>query len=77
MARHSFTALDVSVACLSSQRLLREQYRPNLVSGTKPHAEKATSLSQESFVIEDFNLILDDGELISLADIDVLRDKAR
>lgn len=77
MARHSFTALDVSVACLSSQRLLREQYRPNLVSGTKPHAEKATSLSQESFAIEDFNLVLDDGELISLADIDVLRDKAR
>jgi SapC len=77
MARHSFTALDVSVACLSSQRLLREQYRPNLVSGRKPHAEKATSLSQEPFAIEDFNLVLDDGELISLADIDVLRDKAR
>jgi hypothetical protein len=77
MARHSFTALDVSVACLSSQRLLREQYRPNLVSGTKPHAEKATSLSQESFAIEDFSLVLDDGELISLADINVLRDKAR
>jgi hypothetical protein len=77
MARHSFTALDVSVACLSSQRLLQEQYRANLVSGTKPHAEKATSLAQEIFAFEDFNFVLDDGELISLADIDVLRDKAR
>jgi SapC len=77
MARQSFTALDVAVACLSSQRLLRDQYRPKPASGTKLCAERAASLTQQFFASEDFNLVLDDDELISLFDIDVLRDGTR
>ena len=77
LARHTFTALDVSVACLTSQRLLQTQYLPKRTSVAKSHAESATSLQQDSFAIEDFNLVLDDDELISLTDIDVLRGEVR
>lgn len=77
LARHTFTALDVSVTCLTSQRLLQKQYLPKRTSVAKPHEESATSLPQDSFANEDFNLVLDDDELISLTDIDVLREEAR
>jgi hypothetical protein len=78
MARHSFTALDVAVACLSSQRLLREQYRPKLsaVFGTKLQAPVGAFPSPDAFGLEEVGLALDDGELISLADIDAMRDEA-
>ncbi len=77
LARHTFTALDVSVACLTSQRLLQKQYLPKRTSLVKPHEESATPLPQDSFANEDFNLVLDDDELISLTSIDALREEAR
>lgn len=77
LARHNFAALDVSVACLTSQRLLQKQYLPKRISVARPHGESPTPLLQDLFAIEDFNLVLDDDELISLADFDVLREEAR
>jgi hypothetical protein len=78
MARHGFSALDVAVACLSSQRLLQEQYRPRLAatSGAKSQAAKAAFPPRDGFGLDEVDLVLDDGELISPADIDAMRDRA-
>ena len=78
MARHSFTALDIGVACLASQRLLRDQYRPKLPAAarTKLQAPKIAFPPHDGFGLEEFDLMLDDGELISPADIDAMRDTA-
>jgi SapC len=75
LGRRTFTALDVSVACLTSQRLLQTQYLPKPTSLAK--LQSATSLPKDSFAIEDFDLVLDDDELISFTDIDVLRPEVR
>ena len=73
MSRHRFTALDIAAACLSSQRLLQEKYRPQVEAKARVHA----SLPPPSdLAIECLDLALDEGELISLADIELLRDSA-
>jgi hypothetical protein len=75
MARHDFAALDIAVACLSSQRLLQEQYRPKLPSpsGTRADTAKAAFPPRDSFGLSEFGLALDDGDLISPADIDAMQ----
>jgi hypothetical protein len=72
MARHEFTALDIAVASLSSQRLLHDRYRPTSDAKPKLHAS-SSSLPHDAVAIEGVDLALDDGELIMLADIDALR----
>ena len=72
MSRHRFTAIDIAAACLSSQRLLQEKYRPQLEA--KPPQASAPPLAD--LAIECLDLALDEGELISLADIEVLRGSA-
>jgi hypothetical protein len=72
MARHEFTALDVAVASLSSQRLLHERHRP--AADAKPGTHASTpSLPHDTVAIGGVDLALDDGELVTLADIDGLR----
>jgi len=75
MARHRFTALDIAVACLFSQRLLRDKFRLTgpTVSAAKLQAPEATFPPGGAFDLEGFDLVLDDGELISLADMDAMR----
>jgi hypothetical protein len=75
MARHEFTALDIAVASLSSQRLLHERYRPKSDARPATHAS-SPSLPHDTLAIEGVDLALDDGELIMLADIDALRHEA-
>jgi hypothetical protein len=72
MARHEFTALDVAVASLSSQRLLQERYRPTSDAKPKPYPS-SSSLPHDAIAIDGVDLALDDGELIMLADIDALQ----
>ena len=72
MARHEFTALDIAVASLSSQRLLHERCRPKSEAKPTTHAS-SPSLPHDTIAIEGVDLALDDGELITLADIDALR----
>ncbi len=76
LTRHDVTALDISVACLSSQRLLREQYRSKLGSQSNPNVIISPSPPPKDFAVDDLNVVLDDGELISLPDIDLLPDYA-
>ena len=75
MARHRFTALDIAVTCLSSQRLLRDQYRPAgpAVAAANLQALDAAVPPGNAFGLEGVNLVLDDGEMISLADIDAMK----
>jgi len=73
MSRHRFTALDIAAACLSSRRLLREKYRPQVGARTQTHASSAPL---PDLAIECLDLALDESELISLADIEVLRDSS-
>jgi SapC protein len=76
MARHDFTALDVAVACLSSQRLLHKPCRPRRLAG--PEApERQIWIAHDSLPIEALDLVLDDSELVSIADIAVLREESR
>jgi hypothetical protein len=77
MARHHFTAIDIAITCLSAQRFLRDQIRPKQAVGLRsPPAEPMWSRN-EYVSIGELDLTLDDGELISLADIDALRKQAR
>jgi hypothetical protein len=78
LARHDFTALDISVACLSSQRLLRPQYRSKIPAtpGAKRQAANAAFPSRDALGLEEFNMFLDDGELISIAEIDAIQGQA-
>ena len=69
MARQRFTALDVAAACLSSQRLLHDRYRPRPIA-TAAVAQYAQPLSYDHFLGKDFELALDDDELISLAEFE-------
>jgi len=71
MSRRHFTALDIAAACLSSQRLLQEKYRPQVEAELQPYS---SSPPPSDVAIECIDLALDEGELISLADIEVLRD---
>jgi hypothetical protein len=71
MARHGFLGVDIAIACQFSLQNLRPEYRPK---DTGRHGRQGTESALPGFdttMIDDLSLVLDDGELISVADIDV------
>ena len=77
MARHSFLSVDVAVACLFSLQNLRPAFRPKDTARPLHPAFASPSIAPDTIMIDDLSLVLDDGELISLSDIDVMRPEAR
>jgi hypothetical protein len=76
ITRHSFAALDVAVACLYSQRLLKQSLRSSLGTRANSLDHDSPPLPVETAGLQPLDLALDDGELVSLAAIDALRDRA-
>ena len=77
MARCHFTAIDIAITCLSSQRFLRDQIRPKESIGLRLPSGEPLWSRNEFLTTGDLDLTLDDGELISLTEIDTLLDQAR
>jgi hypothetical protein len=73
MARHDFLAVDIAIACQFSLQNLRPEYRPKDAGRHGRHHSEPASSGMDTTVIDDLSLVLDDGELISVADIDGVR----
>jgi SapC len=72
MARHGFLSVDLAVACLFSLQNMRPDYRPK--GAERPqHPASSASTVPDMISMDELPLVLDDGELISLCDIDTLR----
>jgi SapC len=73
MARHAFLSVDIAIACQFSLQNLRPECRPK-DTGRHGHREFEPALSRmDTTMIDDLSLVLDDGELISIADIEIAR----
>jgi hypothetical protein len=77
MARHNFLSVDVAVACHFSLRNLRPEYQLKDATRLHPLAFDSHSITPDTIMIDDLSLVLDDGELISLSDIDMTRPQNR
>jgi SapC len=77
MARHGFLSVDVAVACLFSLQNLRSDYRRKAAGSVSHQSFASPSIAPDTIMIDDLSLVLDDGELISLSDIDVTRPEVR
>jgi hypothetical protein len=75
MARHDFLSVDVAIACQFSLQNLRPEYRPK--NAGRHGRNEPVHLAMDTTMIDDLSLVLDDGELISVADIDVMRPVSR
>ena len=75
MARHDFLSVDVAIACQFSLQNLQPEFRPKDI-GRHGRGEPVQP-GMDTTMIDDLSLVLDDGELISVADIDVMRPLAR
>jgi hypothetical protein len=75
MARHDFLSVDVAIACQFSLQNLQPEFRPKDI-GRHGRGEPIQP-GMDTTMIDDLSLVLDDGELISVADIDVMRPLAR
>ena len=73
MARHDFLSVDVAIACQFSLQNLRPEYRPKDAGHYGRRGTEPAILAMDTTMIDDLSLVLDDGELISVADIDVMR----
>jgi hypothetical protein len=76
MARHDFLAVDLAIACQFSLQNLRPEYRPKDAARHGRHGIEPALSGMDTTMIDDLSLVLDDGELISVADIDVVRSVA-
>lgn len=83
MARQRFLGVDIAVAGLFSEELLRREFLPKPLATAAVQKMPAVSAApvmrpiHELIGIDDFALVLDDGELISLADMETMRVEAR
>jgi hypothetical protein len=73
MARHGFLSVDVAIACQFSLQNLRPEYRPKDTGRHGRQGVEPYLPGIDTTMIDDLSLVLDDGELISVADIDVMR----
>jgi hypothetical protein len=73
MARHDFLSVDVAIACQFSLQNLRAEYRPKDAGHYGRRGTEPAILAMDTTMIDDLSLVLDDGELISVANIDVMR----
>jgi hypothetical protein len=73
MARHDFLSVDVAIACQFSLQNLRPEYRPKDAAQYGRQGIEPAIFAMDTTVIDDLSLVLDDGELISVADMDVMR----
>lgn len=73
MARHDFLSVDVAIACQFSLQNLRPEYRPKDASRHGRPGVESFSPGMDTAMIDDLSLVLDDGELISVNGIDVMR----
>ncbi len=73
MARHDFLAVDLAIACQFSLQNLRPEYRPKDAGRHGRQGIEPALSGMDTTMIDDLSLVLDDGELISVADIDVVR----
>lgn len=77
MARHNFLSVDVAMACIFSLQNLRPDYRPKPLGGSRGPRLSPAFIEQDPFLMDDMSLVLDDGELVSLANIDISPTEAR
>jgi hypothetical protein len=77
LARHDFLGVDIAIACQFSLQNLRPEYRPKDTGRHGRQGVEPAVLGMDSTLIDDLSLVLDDGELISVADIDVVRPVAQ
>jgi len=73
MARHDFLSVDVAIACQFSLQNLRPEYRPKDTGRHGRPGVEPFSPGMDTTMIDDLSLVLDDGELISVAGIDIMR----
>ncbi len=73
MARHDFLGVDMAIACQFSLQNLRPEYRPKDTGRHGRQGVEPIPSGMDTTMIDDLSLVLDDGELISVADIDVAR----
>jgi hypothetical protein len=71
MARHGFLGVDIAIACQFSLQNLRPEYRPKDTGRHGRQGADPILPGLDTTMIDDLSLVLDDGELISVADIDV------
>jgi hypothetical protein len=70
MARRSFLGVDIAVAWLFSLQALRPEHLPKQTrSLVQPFVPG--SIEPDTILMNDLSLVLDDGELISLANLDI------
>jgi hypothetical protein len=77
MTRHSFLSVDVAVAWLFSLQNLRSDHLPKEISRARAQPFTSASIEPDSILMDDLSLVLDDGELISLSNIDIARSEAQ
>jgi hypothetical protein len=70
MARRSFLSVDVAVAWLFSLKALRPEHLPTQTSRLRSQQFVSGSSEPDPILMDDLSLVLDDGELISLTNID-------
>ncbi|MBN8989903.1 MAG: SapC family protein [Rhizobiales bacterium] len=71
MARRSFLSVDIAVAGLFSLQALRPEHLPRQTSRSRAQPFAPGSIEPDAILMDDLALVLDDGELISLANIDI------
>jgi hypothetical protein len=73
MARRSFLSVDIAVAWLFSLQMLRPEHLPKQINRSRAQPVVSGSIEPDPFLMDDLSLVLDDGELISLMNIDISR----
>jgi hypothetical protein len=73
MARHNFLGIDLAIACQFSLQNLRPEFRPKDAGRHGRHGTESVLAGMDTTMIDDLSLVLDDGELISVADIGIAR----
>jgi len=71
MGRHSFLCVDIAVAWLFSLQALRPEHLPKQTGRSRTQPLASGTIEPEPVLMDDLSLILDDGELISLTNIDI------
>ena len=77
MARHGLLSVDLAVACHFSLLTLRPEYRPKPTAEQRRQSGASAPVVTPMIAMDDLALALDDGELVSLWNIDALRIEAR
>lgn len=77
MARRSFLSVDIAVAWLFSLQALRPEHLPKQISRSYAQQFVSGSIEPDPVLMDDLSLVLDDGELISLTNIDIVQTERR